>query len=178
MIMWSRLLVRLVSGTFITVFASLVLCQSQDPLPTGKIDVRVLHAIHEPEETSVSYVTIAVTVRSAGKPFVIPNCSEPADRNSFCFATLRRANGRAVRVRKGLEATLGFEDPSTWKPVRVLVDGEVEFEFSIDMGLLDVRPGQQVRLSFGIWRDEDSMRDSRQAITILTPVFRIPDKPE
>ncbi len=75
-------------------------------------------------------------------------------------------------------ATLGFEDPSTWKPVRVPPDGDSEFEFSIDMGLLNVRPGQKVRLAFGIWGNEESMKHPQQAITVLTPVFRIPDKPE
>ena len=176
--MCSRLLLRLVPTICVTCSAYLGLCQSQSSLPIGKIDVRFLHAIHEPEESSVSYVTIAVTVRSAGTSLVIPNCSESADQKSFCDASLRRANGKAVRVRKGLMATLGMEDPSTWRPIRLPPDSESEFEYSIDMGLLDARPGQLVRLAIGIWRDEDSMRDSRQAITVLTPVFRIPDKPE
>jgi len=158
--------------------APLAWCQPPKALPTGKIDVRVLHAIHEPEESSVSYVTIAVTVRSASTPFVIPNCPQSSDQKAFCLASLRRANGKAVRVRKGLAATLGIEDPSTWKPIQVPPNSNVDFEFSIDMGLLKVRPGEQVRLAFGVWPDEESMKDLKRAITLVTPVFRIPVKPE
>jgi len=173
--MRSRLLLWLVLPICMTGSAPHGLCQSQTPFPMGKIDVQVLHAIHEPEVSAVSYVTIAVTIRSAGNPLLSQTAQKSPDRKSFCFASLRRANGKAIRVRKGLEATLGFEDSNTWKPVRVPPDGESEFQFSIDMGLLDVRPRQQVRLAIGVWRDEDSMRDPQQAITVLTPVFRIPD---
>jgi hypothetical protein len=155
------------------------LCQSQTILTTGTVDVRILNAIHEPEESSVSYVTVAVTVRSAGTPFVIPTCTESGAPPYFRMASLRRANGKAVPVRKGLEATLGFEDQGSWKPVQVPANGgAVDFQFSIDMGLLDVRPGERVRLAFWIWPDSESMKDLKRGKMALSPVFRIPVRPD
>jgi hypothetical protein len=46
------------------------------------------------------------------------------------------------------------------------------------MGLLDVRPGQNVQLAFWIWPDGESMKDLKRGTMVLTPVFRIPVKPE
>jgi hypothetical protein len=95
------------------------------------------------------------------------------------MASLRRQNGKTVPVRKGLAATLGFENESLWKPVQVSSNGApIEFGFSIDMALLTVRPGELVRLAFWIWPDADSMKDSKKATKVLTPVFRIPLKPD
>ena len=152
--------------------------QPQTVLTTGKIDVQVLHAIHEPEESSVSYVTLSVVIRGGGRPFVIPSCRESWSLPIFCMASLRRLNGKAVPVRKGLEATLGFEDPNSYKPALVPADGEIDLQFSIDLGLLSVRPGDTVRLAFWIWPDADSMKDLKLATEILTPAFRIPVKPD
>lgn len=152
--------------------------EPQDGLTAGKIDVRVLHAIHEAEESTVSYVTVLVTVRSGGVPFVVPTCSGYAREPVFCMASLRRSSGKAVPVRKGLPATLGFEDPKSWNPTVVPANGAVDLQFSIDMGLLDVRPGEAVRLAFWIWTDAESMKDTERGKMVLSPVFRIPLKPE
>jgi len=159
------------SGTF---------AQSQPPtnLSIGKIDVRVLNAIHEPEESSVSYVAISVVIRGNGTSFVIPICTESGRRPLFCMASLRQLNGKAVLPRKGLEATLGFEDPSSWKATLVPANGQVDLQFSIDMGLLRVRPGHAVRLAFWIWPDVESMKDLKLATEVLSPAFRIPVKPD
>ena len=150
----------------------------QEGLAVGKIDVRVLHAIHEAEESTVSYVTVLVTVRSNGVPFVVPSCTGYAREPVFCMASLRRSRGKAVPVRKGLEATLGFEDPKSWNPTVVPANGAADLQFSIDMGLLDVRPGEAVRLAFWIWTDAESMKDPKRGKMLLSPVFRIPFKPE
>jgi hypothetical protein len=152
--------------------------QPQTSLTTGKINVRVLHAIHEPEESSVSYVMLSVLIRGGGAPFVIPSCRESWSPPVFCMASLRRLKGKAVPVRKGLEATLGFEDPKSYKPVLVSADGEVDLQFAIDLGLLNVRPGELVRLAFWIWPDAESMKDLKLATEVLTPPFRIPVKPD
>lgn len=150
----------------------------QEVLATGKIDVRVLHAIHEPEESSVSYVTVLVVIRGGEASFVIPSCPGYAREPVFCMASLRRSSGAAVPVRKGLAASLGFEDPQSWNPTVVPVNGEADLQFSIDMGLLDVRPGEAVRLAFWIWTDGESVKDVKRGKMVLTPVFRIPVKPE
>lgn len=153
--------------------------QPQSPITPGKIDVKILHAIHEPEETAISYVTVSVTVRSAGTSFVVPTCSEDVEKPGFCMASLRRSNGRVVPVRKGLEATLGYENESLWKPVQLSASGvPIEFQFSIDMGLLAIRPGEAVRIAFWIWPNTESMKDLKMSNMVLTPVFRIPTKPE
>ena len=149
-------------------------CQPGMTALTPNIELRVLHAIHEPEESSVSYVTVAVKVRSAGSPFVIPNCSDSSDKKIFCFATLRKANGRLIRVRRGLMATLGADDTNNWKSVDVRSDDYVEFEVSIDMGLLNAHPGESVRIAFGAWPEEEPTKDSKHLQTVLTPAFRIP----
>jgi hypothetical protein len=94
------------------------------------------------------------------------------------MASLRRLNGKAVPVRKGLEATLGFEDPNSYKPALVPADGEIDLQFSIDLGLLSVQPGDTVRLAFWIWPDAESMKDFKLATEVLTPAFRIPVKPD
>jgi len=177
--MRSRLLVQgFVVAVCITACAYRGPCQSPATVTTGQIGVRVTHAIHEQEESTVSYVTIAVTIRSTEQPFVVPNCSTSSDEKTFCLAWLRRANGKPIGVRKGLSASLGVEDASTWRPVRLPPNSNNEFEFSIDMGLLRVRPGQPLILAFGIWPDEESMTDPKKMITVITPMFRIPEKPE
>jgi hypothetical protein len=150
----------------------------QEVLAAGKIDVRVLHAIHEAEESTVSYVTVLVTVRSGGVSFVVPTCSGYEREPVFCMASLRRSNGTAVPVRKGLAATLGLEDAKSWNPTRVPANGETDLQFSIDMGLLDVRPGEAVRVAFWIWTDGESMKDPKRGKMVLSPMFRIPVKPE
>jgi len=151
-----------------------VLCQRHTTLRTGNVDVRILNAIHEPEEATVSYVRVGVTIRGADVPFVIPRCSDSENAHGFCMALLCRSNGKVVPVRKGLEATLGFENESLWKPVEVPPNGTVDFQFSVDMGLLSVRPGEEVRLAFWIWPDGESMKDLKRATKVLSPVFRIP----
>ena len=153
-------------------------CQPKKSALAPNIELRVMHAIHEPEESSVSYVTVAVKVRSAGSPLVIPNCSDSSDKKIFCFATLRRANGRFVSVRRGLMATLGADDTNNWKSVDVRSDNYVEFEVSIDMGLLNAHPGESVRIAFGAWPEEEPTKDSKHLQTVLTPAFRIPVMPE
>lgn len=145
---------------------------------TGKIDVRVLHAIHEPEESTVSYVTTSVTIRSDEVSFVVPTCSGDEREPVFCMASVRRSNGKAVPVRKGLSATLGVEDAKSWKPIVVAKNGAIELQFSIDLGLLDVRAGEAVRLAFWIWPDVESLKDPNKGKMVLSPVFRIPVKPE
>jgi len=149
-------------------------CQPAKSGLAPNIELRVLHAIHEPEESSVSYVTVAVKVRSAGSPLVIPNCSDSSDKKIFCVATLRRANGRLISVRRGLMATLGADDTNNWKSVDVRSDNYVEFEVSIDMGLLNAHPGESVRIAFGAWPEEEPTKDSKHLQTVLTPTFRIP----
>jgi hypothetical protein len=157
-----------------------ILAQSkpQEVPSAGKIDVRVLHAIHEPQEVSVSYATVLATVRGGGVPFVVPSCSGYTRQPVFCMASLRRSNGKAVPVRKSLAATLGYEDPKSWNPTVVPANGEADLQFSIDMGLLDVRPGEMVRLAFWIWADIESLKDPERGKMVLSPVFRIPAKPE
>jgi hypothetical protein len=155
-----------------------VQCQPHTTLRTGKIDVRILNAIHEPEEAAVSYVRVAATIRSADVPFVVPQCSDAENAHGFCMALLCRSNGKVIPVRKGLEATLGFDDESLWKPVELPPNGTVEFQFSVDMGLLSVRPGEEVRIAFWIWPDGESMKDLKRATKVLTPVFRIPVNPD
>jgi hypothetical protein len=174
-----RVLAGITALSILTASSSSV-AQSQGPssLSTGKIDVRVLHAIHEPEEATVSYVSVGVTIRSAGDPFVVPKCSESGRPQIFCMASLQRANGKVVPVRKHLAATLGFLVPEYWKAVHIPANGETDFQFSIDMGLLDVHPGDKVRLAFWTWPDDESMKDEKQGKMIFTPVFRIPLKPE
>lgn len=82
-------------------------------------------------------------------------------------------------MRKGLEATLGYENESLWKPVQLSASGvPIEFQFSIDMGLLAIRPGEAVRIAFWIWPNTESMKDLKMSNMVLTPVFRIPTKPE
>jgi hypothetical protein len=152
--------------------------QAEAAVTTGEVDVRILNAIHEPEESAVSYVTVSVTARSTDKSFVIPNCAESTGKNVFCMALLQRPNGKIVPARKGLAATLGFEAPEYWKATVVPANSETSFEFSIDMGLLDVRPGEKVRLAFWIWPDRTSMKDEKRGEMVLTPVFRIPVKPD
>jgi hypothetical protein len=152
--------------------------QSQTTLTTGKIDVQILNAIHEPEESAVSYVTVEVTIRSAGEAFVIPNCAEATEKRVFCMSSLQRANGKTVPARKGLSATLGFEAPEYWKPHAVPAGSQTDFQFSIDMGLLNVRPGESVRIAFWIWPDAGSMKDWKRGTKVFTPVFRIPVKPD
>ncbi len=165
----------LIFGASAALFAQ---TKHQDVLSAGKIDIRVLHAIHEAEESTVSYVTVLVTVRSGGIPFVVPGCSGYAGEPVLCMASLRRSRGKAVPVRKGLAATLGFEDAKSWNPTVVPANGEADLQFSIDMGLLDVRPGEAVRLAFWIWTDGESMKDLKRGKMVLSPVFRIPVKPE
>jgi len=75
-------------------------------------------------------------------------------------------------------ASLGVEDQSFWKPVLVPSNSAVDFQFSIDIGLLDVRPGEAVRLAFWIWPDSESMKDSKRGTKVFTPVFRIPARPD
>jgi hypothetical protein len=152
--------------------------QTRANLTTGKIDVRILNAIHEPEESSVSYVAISVVIRGNGTSFVIPTCAESGNQPAFCMASLRQMNGKAVPPRKGLAATLGFEDPSSWKATQVPANGQVDLQFPIDMGLLHLRPGDTVRLAFWIWPDAESMKDLKLATEVLTPTFRIPVKPD
>lgn len=155
-----------------------VQCQPATTLATGKIDVRILNAIHEPEEAaSVSYVRVAVTIRGGKVPFVVPRCSDSETAHGFCMASLCKSNGKVVPVRKSLAATLGFDNESLWKPVDVAPNGTVEFEFSIDMGLLSVRPVEDVRLAFWIWPDGASMKNMKRGTKVFTPVFRIPPTP-
>ncbi len=176
---WSQRL-KILSAVLILAASASNTAQSrpQEVLPTGKIDVRVLHAIHEAEESSVSYVTVLVTVRSSGVPLVVPSCSGYAREPIFCMASLRRPNGKAVPVRKGLAASLGSEDPKSWNPTLVPANGEADLQFSIDMGLLDLRPGESVRLAFWIWPDGESMKDLKRGKMVLSPMFRIPVRPE
>jgi hypothetical protein len=173
-----RTWLSIVALTGIASLAPSALSQPQTTLTTGKIVVRILNAIHEPEESSVSYVKIEVTIPSAQEAFVIPNCAEAREEKVFCMSSLQRANGKTVPVRKGLAATLGFEGPEYWKATVVPANSETTFQFSIDMGLLDVRPGERVRLAFWIWPDAESMRDFKRGTMVLSPVFRIPTKSE
>jgi hypothetical protein len=172
-----RTRLSIVAVTGIAFAASSARSLSQTALPTGRIDVRILNAIHEPEESAVSYVTVEVTIRSSGEAFVIPNCAEAAEKRVFCMSSLQRANGKTVGVRKGLAATLGFEAQEYWKALTVPANSETDFQFSIDMGLLNVRPGEPVRIAFWIWPNAESMKDFKRGTEILTPVFRIPLKP-
>jgi len=176
---WTHRL-TIVSAAVLFAASAAVSAQSepQKVLTIGKIEVRVLHAIHEPEEPTVSYVTVLVTIRSGGVSFVVPSCSGDAHEPVFCMASLRRSNGKVVPVRKNLEATLGFDDPKSWNATMVPANGEAELQFSIDMGLLDVRPGEAVRLAFWIWADGESMKEPKRGEMVLSPVFRIPVKPE
>jgi len=71
-------------------------------------------------------------------------------------------------------ATLGADDTNNWKSVDVRSDNYVEFEVSIDMGLLNAHPGESVRIAFGAWPEEEPTKDSKHLQTVLTPTFRIP----
>jgi hypothetical protein len=170
----------ILTAALVAFLSSGAFAQAQHPanLRTGRIDVRILNAIHEPEDSSVSYVTLSVVIRGSERPFVIPSCTESGNSPVFCMASLRRLNGKAFPVRKGLEATLGFEDPNSWNATLVPTNGQVDLSFSIDMGLLRVRPGDRVRLAFWIWPDAESLKDFKLATEVLTPAFRIPVKPD
>src|SRR5581483_6395549 len=83
-----RLAIGAALPIFMACFPNIALGQPQSTPAIGKIEVAILNAIHEPEESSVSYVTLSVTVWGAGTSLVIPTCAEAGEKNIFCVASL------------------------------------------------------------------------------------------
>lgn len=170
---WLLVLAALSSGASIA-------CLGQAPakIRTERVDAQVEKVTVNPDDENDLIVSVEVTIRAGDQSLVIPNCAEGEDRpKGFCIAQLARANGRIVRVRKGLMATLGVEGEEKWKPVTVSPDGTESFRFGFSTRLLDVRAGEPLGVKFQVWRDAQSMRDWRSATTLSSPVFRCPSKP-
>jgi hypothetical protein len=167
---------------FVTALALLVFTTSTWGQPLHKlhaesVDLQLISAYQNPDNPNDLIVTVRVTIHAAGQLLVVPNCSEKStDPRFFCMALLRRKNGKTIKVRRGLAATLGVENPDIWKPVTIARGAEDSFLFSCSTGLLDVKPGEPVRVAFEVWPNAESVKDWKLATTLMSPVFRCPSK--
>ena len=152
-------------------------CFSQRPgrVTPARVEVQVVQITADPEEPRDRLVTVRVTVYAGDRSLVIPNCAEAAGADRvFCSAQLANKYGRGIRVRKGLMASLGLENPDKWKPVTLGRGGSGYFLFGFSTEMMDVRKGEPVRIRFQAWPDAESMHDWSKAKDLLSPVFRCP----
>ena len=152
--------------------------QTSHTLRSDRIDAQVEHVTVNPDSSNDLIVSVRVTIHTGNQTLVVPNCAEDSSgQNVFCVAQLARAKGRIIRVRNGLMATLGVESSDKWNLIVIPPRSEDTFNFSFETGLLDVRPGESLRVKFQVWPDVNSVHDWKSAIPQLTPIFRCPSKP-
>jgi hypothetical protein len=147
-------------------------------LQVDRIEAHIKQVTVNPDDPNDRIVSVVVTIQAGIKPLVVPNCADEAAKEKyFCSAQLARVNGQSIRVRKGLMATLGVESLDKWKPVTIVPKTEEEFLFNFSTGLMDVRPGESLRVKFQAWPNVQSIQDWKSASTQLSPIFRCPSKP-
>lgn len=170
---------------FRTYFSIACLCAIGLPAPgqtTGPIraevtNVQIAETHSNPDDPGDLIVNVHVTIRSLDRPFVVPNCAgNDSLQPFFCMAQLARPNGKVIPVRKHLAATLGFLSEDQWKPVTLPPTSQQTFHFAYSTRLLDVSPGESVRVRLTIWPNPESMKDWKAGTTLLTPVFTNPSK--
>ena len=151
-------------------------CKTPTALRSSAIDVQIIGVHPNPDDARDLIVSVQVTIRAADQPLVVPNCAEDSSLPAFCVARLSRSNGKVIQVRRRLAAELGVEPYEHWKPVTIAPRTEQRLKFNYSTGLLDVGPGEPVRVRFEVWPNPEAMNHWKSATTFLTPIFRNPTK--
>jgi hypothetical protein len=150
--------------------------QSTSALSPESLTSKIL-SVTPNREAGAPAVAVLVKIQAVNQAIVVPNCEHDGSKSElFCVAALQYASGKTVRVRRHLEASLGVESPDTWSPVTIAPGTSASFLFYFDTEMLDVSPGQKLRVDFEVWPTMQSVKDLKKGTNFQTPIFACPSR--
>ena len=125
-------------------------------------------------------IYVKMDVRTSKRPLMLPSCggNEP-DGYSLClgesFLEIKRGkNWERAKPPRGMLATLGVEDMSKSKWIKVETSSSVPFVFAFTPELLGIAKGDQLRITVDAWTDQSSPKLESSHLTFISPVFVCP----
>jgi len=124
-------------------------------------------------------VSIRLAIHARDTALVIPVCGGDDEIQDLCAgAAFLQVSSHGVWrpaiVRKGLLATLGALPKETWKTHRIEIGDTAYFNFAFSPELMDVQPGQQLRVVADSWSSESALREKDSDVHLTSPVFDCP----
>jgi len=151
-------------------------CQAISHPLADAVSAEIVSAKPNPDDPSDLIVAVRVTMLATDRPVVIPDCAEDAAKEKvFCLAQLQRPKGKKWHYAKpAVWATLGVENPDTWKPLNIAARKEASYLFFFSTEFFGLRTGERLRLAISVWPDEASVKDWKSAVIVMSPVFECP----